>query len=140
MKEDVKKWEAIILIVKNINMLNSKSLILKLACRHKSTAHRFNIKKGYLFFSYYFLGSFAFLLWFSCIFSVWTKCYFQGNTCSFSCLVVKCICVWIKGLIRLQSCANQIIKDLFEKKPNPLPQLFLPERKQQWKRHWKIPG
>ena len=75
-------------IIKKINMLNSKSLILKLACRHKSTAHRFNIKKGYLFFSYYFLGSFAFLLWFSCIFSVWTKCYFQGNTCSFSFLVV----------------------------------------------------
>ena len=36
------------------------------------------------------MGSFAFpLIWFSCIFSVWTKCYFQGNTCSFSCLVVK---------------------------------------------------
>lgn len=35
------------------------------------------------------MGSFAFpLIWFSCIFSVWTKCYFQGNTCSFSCLVV----------------------------------------------------
>ena len=62
MKEDVKKWEAPILIVKKINMLNSNSLILKLACRHKSTAHRFNIKKGYLYFSYYFLGSFAFLL------------------------------------------------------------------------------
>ena len=75
-------------MIKKINMLNSKCLILKLACWHKSTAHRFNIKKGYLFFTYYFLGSFAFLLWFSCIFSVWTKCYFQGNTCSFSCLVV----------------------------------------------------
>ena len=56
MKEDVKKWEALILIVKKINMLNSKSLILKLACRHKSTAHRFNIKKGYLFFFLLFFG------------------------------------------------------------------------------------
>lgn len=60
MKEDVKKWEVLILIVKKINMLNSKSLILKLACRHKSTAHRFNIKKGYLFFSYYFLARLLF--------------------------------------------------------------------------------
>ena len=78
-------------IIKKINMLNSKSLILKLACRQKSTANRFVLisKESIYFFNYYFMGSFAFpLIWFSCIFSVWTKCYFQGNTCSFSCLVV----------------------------------------------------
>ena len=74
-------------IIKKINMLNSKSLILKLACRQKSTANRFVLISKE---SIYFMGSFAFpLIWFSCIFSVWTKCYFQGNTCSFSCLVVK---------------------------------------------------
>ena len=73
-------------IIKKINMLNSKSLILKLACRQKSTANSFVLISKE---SIYFMGSFAFpLIWFSCIFSVWTKCYFQGNTCSFSCLVV----------------------------------------------------
>ena len=73
-------------IIKKINMLNSKSLILKLTCRQKSTANRFVLISKR---SIYFMGSFAFpLIWFSCTFSVWTKCYFQGNTCSFSCLVV----------------------------------------------------
>ena len=42
-------------------------------------------------------------------------------------------------MITLQSCTNQRIKDLFEKKPDP-PQLFLLERKKKWKRHRKIPG
>ena len=119
-------------IIKKINMLNSKSLILKLACRQKSTANRFVLISKE---SIYFMGSFAFpLIWFSCIFSVWTKCYFQGNTCSFSCLVVT-----------VYMCLNKRFDNTSElcksrKKPNPLPQLFLLERKKKWKRHRKIPG
>lgn len=95
----------------------------------------FNFKRAYLFFYYYFMGSFAFpLISFSCIFSVWTKCYFQGNTCSFSCLVVKVyMCLNKRFDNTSELCKSKNKRFVRKKKPNPLPQLFLLERKKKMK-------